>query len=87
MRKLGLVLGIILAIIVLAAVAVWALFDVNRYRGRIQSELEQRLGRDVSLGNMSLGLLPPRFHVENLRVGEDPQFGGHQPFVLADRLD
>ncbi len=87
MRKLGLVLGIIIAIIVLAAVAVWALFDVNRYRGRIQSELEQRLGRDVSLGNMSLGLLPPRFHVENLRVGEDPQFGGQQPFVLADRLD
>ncbi|MFI5176688.1 MAG: AsmA family protein, partial [Terriglobia bacterium] len=87
MRKLGLVLGIIIAIIVLAAVAVWALFDVNRYRGRIQSELEQRLGRDVSLGNMSLGLLPPRFHVEKLRIGEDPQFGGHQPFVLADRLD
>ncbi|MBZ5555435.1 MAG: AsmA family protein [Acidobacteriia bacterium] len=87
MRKLGIILGIVAAIIVLAAVAVWALFDVNRYRGRIQAELEQRTGRAVTLGNMNLGLLPPRFHAENLRIGEDPKFGGSQPFVHAERLD
>ncbi|MBZ5538311.1 MAG: AsmA family protein [Acidobacteriia bacterium] len=87
MRKLGLILGIVVAIIVLAVVAVWGLLDVNRYRGRIQAELQERSGREVTLGDMSLGLLPPRFHVENLWISEDPKFGGHQPFVHAQRLD
>ncbi len=87
MRKLGIILGIIVVLVVLVAVAAWALIDVNRYRGRIQTELQQRTGRNVSLGAMHLWLVPLRFRVDNLQIADDPKFGTNQPFVLADRLD
>ena len=54
MRKLAIVLGIILAVLIAAVLIFWATFDVNRYRGRIQAELENRLGRRVTLGQMHL---------------------------------
>ena len=52
-------------VIVAAAVAIVVvsllllyLLDVNRHRGVIQSELEKRLHRKVSLGTLSLQLVP-----------------------------
>ncbi|PYX71809.1 MAG: hypothetical protein DMG72_16355, partial [Acidobacteria bacterium] len=63
MRKLGIVIGIIVVVIIVAVIALWALVDVNQYHGLVQAELEKRLDRKVTLGDMHLGLLPPRFQV------------------------
>jgi uncharacterized protein involved in outer membrane biogenesis len=85
MRKLGIAIAVIVALIVIALLVVPSFINVNRYRGTIQSELEKRLGRPVSLGNMHLSLLPPAFRVDNLSVGENPTFGNGQ-FATAQQL-
>jgi len=87
MRKIGIVLGVILVLVIAAIGAVWLLADPNRHRDWIQSQLETQLGRKVSLGPMSLGLLPFRFQVENPVIAEDPAFSTKQPFVRAEKLD
>ncbi len=87
MRKFEITLGIILAVVVMAVALFVATFNVNRYRGTIQSQLEQRLGRKVALGEMNLKLFPPRFRVQNLVIADDPTFGPGKPFVQAQQLD
>jgi len=87
MRKVGIVFGILVVIVIIGAAIFAATFDVNRYRGRIQSELEHRLDRKVTLGPMHLSLLPPRFQVQNIAIAEDPKFPNPKPFVQADQLD
>jgi len=87
MRKVGIIIGIIVLILVLAVVVFAATFNVNQYRGTIQSELEKRLDRTVALGDMHLGIFPPRLQVQNLSITDDPKFNNGRPFVEAQGLD
>ena len=86
MRKIAIVIGIV-AVVIVAAVGVFlATFNPNDYHGTIQAKLEQQLDRKVTLGNMSLGLLPLRFRVANLSIVEDPKFGRSAAFVETQEL-
>ena len=87
MRKAAIIIAVIVAVIVVAAVVFWATFDVNKYHGRIQAELENRLGRKVTLGQMHLSLAPPSFQVNNLTIADDPSFHDPKPFVQAAQLN
>ena len=87
MKKVVISLGVIILVIVVGVVIFAATFDVNRYRGTIQSELQKRLGRQVTLGEMNLKLFPPRFRVQNVMISEDPNFQSQKPFVQAQELD
>jgi AsmA protein len=87
MRKLGIVILIIAAVIVVAALAVPSLVNINRYHDRIQSQLQKRLGRPVSLGQMHLRILPLAIRVDNAVIGEDASFHTGRPFAGAQELD
>jgi AsmA protein len=87
MKKIILAVGISIAVIVVVAAAAMLLIDVNRYRGPVQAQLERQLGRKVTLGRMSLGILPLRFQVENPVIAEDPGFASQAPFIRAGKLD
>jgi AsmA protein len=87
MRRVGVIVAIVLALVIVAAAVFLATFDVNRYRGAIESQLEQRLGRKVTLGEMRLNLIPLRIRVRNLAVADDPAFAATRPFVQAKQLD
>jgi uncharacterized protein involved in outer membrane biogenesis len=87
MRRIGLGALMIVAIIIVAVLVFAATFDVNRYRPTIQLELEKRLDRKVTLGDMHLSVLPPRFRVQNISIGDDPRFTTQKPFVQAQELD
>jgi len=87
MRKLAFGLGIVAGILVLVLAASWLLLDVNHYRGVIQAQLEQQLGRKITLGKMSLGLLPLRFQVADPVIAEDARFGQQSYFLRAENLD
>jgi AsmA protein len=86
MRKLGIAVGVVVILLIAAALIVPHLIDVNQYHGQIQSQLEKRLGRQVTLGNMGLRLFPPAFDVENTTIAEDPRFASDRPFATADKL-
>src|SRR6267378_7168530 len=87
MRKFGIIVGIVVLIMVVAVLIFAATFDVNKYRGTVQAQLESRLGRPVVLGDMGLSFFPPRFRVENLAIADDPRFSPDAPFIKAQELD
>src|SRR5688572_3336249 len=87
MRKLKILAGIVVALIVVVVLGVWLLLDVNKYRPQIQAKLEEQLQRKVTLGEMSLGLLPFRFTVQDVIISEDPAFKSEFPFTQAKQLD
>src|SRR6266404_2969709 len=86
MRKLAIAVGIVVVLAVIALAALPFVLDVNKYRPRIQAELEQRTGRSVSLGKMDLKIFPLAFRVENAVIGEDRQFAQRAPFAQAGEL-
>lgn len=86
MRKLGIAALILVALVIAAALIVPRFIDINHYHGQIQAQLQQRLGRPVSLGEMGLSLLPPSFQVRNVVISEDPQFSTGQPFLATEKL-
>ncbi len=87
MRRVFIAIGIVIVLVVAGLLVFAATFDVNKYRGTIQAELEKRLGRNVALGDMHLSVFPPRFRVQNLSVADDPAFSSDAPFVKAQELD
>ncbi len=87
MRRASMMIGVCVAVLIVVSLIVWATFDVNRYRSPIQAELQRRLGRAVSLGQMHVALFPPSFRVENLKVSDNPEFGRDRPFVQAERVN
>src|SRR6202142_849135 len=86
MRKIAIVVGIIVLVIVVAVGVLFATFNPNDYRGTLQAKLEQQLDRKVAIGNMDLGLFPPRFRVANLSISDDPKFNSKVPFVQTQEL-
>ncbi len=85
MRK-TLIIGVVACVILVLVLAVIPRFlDVNNYRGKIQAELQNRLGRSVALGDIDLSLLPPSLRVKDVTIGEDPRFGAG-PFAKAQEL-
>jgi len=86
MRKLAGVLIALVVIIVIAVIALPSLLDVNQYHDRIQAELQQKLHRQVRLGNMSLKIFPFSIRVSNAEIGEDPRFNTGRPFASTQEL-
>jgi AsmA protein len=75
MRKLGIAIAVLLVVVVAVLAIAPKMLNVNHYHDQIQSQLSAKLGRPVTLGAMSLSLLPPKFTVENAAIFEDKKFG------------
>jgi hypothetical protein len=68
---------------VLLAAVVPPLLNVNRYRGDVANAIGRALGRNVTVGSVSLRILPqPAFALSNLVVSDDPSFSA-EPVILA----
>jgi AsmA family len=81
--------NVVLAVLLLLAVGWIApqFFNAERYRKSVQQGLERALGRSATFGTITFHLLPrPGFTLENVVIGEDPDFGA-EPFARVDRMD
>ena len=78
--------AIVIAILIVVAIALPFLIDVNMFRPRIESELTNALGRKVTVGNLKLALWSGSLSADNIAIADDPAFSS-QPFVKADALD
>ncbi len=58
MHKLAIAIAVIVCIVVGLILALPHLLDINRYRGQVQAELQNRLNRPVQLGRLSLSVFP-----------------------------
>ena len=86
MRKLGIAVVVLIVLVVIAVIAVPMLLDINRYHGVIQAQLEKALGRPVTFGQMHLSLTPPSVRMDNVVIGEAPQFG-QGSFASTEAID
>lgn len=86
MRKLGIAVLVIVVLLVAAALIIPHVVNINSYHDQIQTQLQKKLGRQVSLGEMSLSLFPPSFQVANAQIGEDKSFNSNRAFANVDKL-
>ncbi len=79
------VAGIVVAVLIVIAIAVPLLVNVNNFRPQIESTLSTTLGRPVKVGNLSLGVLSGSVAADQLSIAEDPKFST-SPFIQAKSL-
>ncbi|MBV8829157.1 MAG: AsmA family protein [Acidobacteriaceae bacterium] len=78
---------IVAAVVVLVVIALLVVSsNVDRYRPRVQAELEKKLDRKVTLGQLGLKLFPLSLAVSDVTISENPAFGTNQPFATAKKL-
>ena len=80
------IIGIIVAILLVAVIVLPFVVDVNSFRPRIETELSAALGRQVSVGNLKLSILTGSVSAADLSIADDPAFST-TPFVRAKTLE
>jgi uncharacterized protein involved in outer membrane biogenesis len=77
----------VLAVFALVVIAIAILTSaVDRFRPQIQSELQRKLNRQVTLGHLGLRLFPFSVKIDSFSVGEDPAFSTGKPFAQAKEV-
>jgi hypothetical protein len=76
------VVGVVIVLILIAALVVPMLLNADAFRTRIEASLTQSLGRKVTIGKLELSLLSGGLLAENAVVADDPRFST-LPFIDA----
>lgn len=79
-------IAIVIAIIIVIVLVLPFVINVNDFRPRIESELTNALGRNVTVGNLSLSLWSGSLAADNIAIADDPAFS-NEPFVKAQSLN
>jgi AsmA protein len=76
-------LGGILAILVVAALVLPLVIDVQRFAPVVSGQLRQLTGREVTLGSIALRVLPvPAVTITPVTIGEGPRYPGREAVRL-----
>src|SRR5574341_346695 len=84
-RKILIVAGIVLAVLVLAVVALPFFVDVDSFRPMIRAEMKSALGREVQIGKLRFSWMSGGITAEEISIADDPAFSP-APFVRAKEL-
>jgi len=79
------IIGIVVALLIVVAIALPFVIDVNAFRPRIESTLSDALGRPVKVGQLHLSILSGSVGADQLSIGDDPKFS-QAPFIQAKSL-
>src|SRR5579863_2295696 len=60
--------------------------NADTFRPTVESQLSSALGRDVTMGRLSLSLLAGNLVADDIAIADDPTFSS-VPFIQAKRLD
>jgi len=85
MKRFLKILGIVIVLLVIIAIAIPFFIDANTFRPKLESELTGALGRQVKVGNITLSLLSGSVTADNISIADDPAFN-KTPFVQAKSL-
>jgi AsmA protein len=77
--------GIVVVGLLAILIALPLIVNINSFRPKIESELTNALGRQVTLGDLSLSILGGKVGVENVSIADDPRFS-KSPFLTAKSL-
>jgi AsmA protein len=79
------IIGIVVAVLLVAAIVLPLLVNVNSFRPQIEARLSEALGRPVTVGNLSLSLFSGGVRADQLSIADDPKFS-NAPFIKAKSL-
>ncbi|MBI3475008.1 MAG: AsmA family protein [Acidobacteria bacterium] len=79
------IIGVVVVVLIVAALALPFLINVNSFRPQIESRLTDALGRPVKVGNLSLSILSGGVGADELSIADDPKFS-NAPFIKAKSL-
>jgi AsmA protein len=85
MKKLLKWIAIVVAILIVIALVLPFLINVNSFRPQIESDLTDALGRKVTVGNLSLSILSGSVGADDIAIADDPAFAS-APFIRAKAL-
>lgn len=85
MKRALQIVAIIIGVLILLVIALPFLINANAFKPKLESELTDALGRQVTVGNLSLSLLSGGVAADNIAIADDPDFG-KAPFVQAKSL-
>ncbi len=85
MGRVARVIGIVLALLIVVAIALPFFIDANQFRPRLETELGKALGRDVKLGDLKLSIWSGAVAAADLSIADDPSFS-KSPFLSAQSL-
>ena len=86
MRRPIIVIIAVIVVVVAAIIIGLSLLNVNKFRPRIQAELESRLGRPVTLGEMHLRIFPLALRVDGIKIGQAPGWPPQPPLATAKEV-
>jgi len=78
-------LGIAVALLLVIALAIPFLINVNQFRPRLEAALTQALGREVKLGDLKLSILSGSVQASDLDIADDAAYS-KTPFIRAKSL-
>src|SRR5947199_9400443 len=82
MKRAAKIIGILILILLVVAIALPFLVNVNGFRPTIETQASSALGRKVTIGNLKLSILTGSVSADDLSIADDPAFG-KAPFVAA----
>src|SRR5215472_14922836 len=85
MKRFFKILGIVVAVLIILLIVIPFFIDANTFKPKLESELNDALGRKVTLGNLSLSLWSGSVEADNIQIADDPHFSS-SPFVDAKSL-
>ncbi len=85
MKKSLIGIGVVILLLIVVALALPFLIDVNRFKPTLETDLSMALGRKVEIGNIQLALLSGSVTVDNVSIADDPAFSA-APFLQAKQL-
>jgi AsmA protein len=85
MKTVVKVVGIVVVLLIVVAIAIPFFVNVNNFRPQIESSLSSALGRPVSVGNLSLSIFGGSVGADQLSIADDPKFSS-APFIQAKSL-
>src|SRR5439155_1393434 len=86
MKRAAKIIGILILILLVVAIALPFLVNVNSFRPTIETQASSALGRKVTIGNLKLSILSGSVSADDLAIADDPAFG-KAPFVTAKGLN
>jgi AsmA protein len=85
MKRLLIIAGIVVGIIIVAILVVPLFINVDSFRPEVEKKLSDALGRQVTIGRISASLLSGGAEADNISISDDPAFN-KGPFLQASSL-
>jgi AsmA protein len=86
LRRVLIGIAIAIVVVIIALFVAVSLVNINKFRPQIQAELQSKLNRPVTLGEMHLHIFPLSISVDGLTIGEPGGFAANPPFVRAQEV-